>query len=326
MIVARREMRSISAGFTLLEAVLATSIAAVLAVAVYATLSMHYQQREITQGIIDRAQMTRSLSELIRRDLSATFTAWDPNAIDNGFTEDDESSEGGSSSLSTATTTTTLTSDLVPPKGGVLGDVNMLTIVRWGTPETMKYADPNITEEMLSGVPAESDVRLIRYRLSVLGELELPTLPAWLEDADTETVVLVREEFVRVPRTDGLSDPYELAQTQVLASEVGYLQFRYLGESDWQESWVATETTPPFALEVTLGLIDDTTSDEIRESARSRAGGSSSGSSSAPDEDLRMIRLVTALTPPPPASSTEESSSETSTDSSSATSSVLGGF
>lgn len=246
-------------GMTLLEVLLAVSIAAFLGVAIYQSIVIQYAQADGGREKAARAQLIRGVIGQVQRDMRNVFTGWQPVSKDAGSTsaaataagqsddDDDDSSSGsgskssGSSSSSTSSTATATTSEYDVPSGGVYGYSDAITLVVRRTPAGLNF-DPGLIQAS-NPVPT-SDLRLVRYWFGS---------PA-TESGDTRTG-LIRQEIGYVPDATAGDTATSGAKTEVMAEEVRSLAIRYYDGYGWGTEWSQTSQNGPQAVEVVLGVI-----------------------------------------------------------------------
>ena len=222
-----------SGGYTLLEVVLAISIAMSLVYAIHLAAGMHYAQLQTGREIAEQAQLVRSLAQQLRRDVGATFTQWQPASLL------EESMESGM-----VTTGTILEEDDIPA-GGVTGDESSLSLIIRTVPGDLIQSEALLQEQ------PPADLRMVHYYL--------------VTDPTEETageMGLVREEVPRAPDDNLLYDPAESSRIEVLAPEVRSLALQYFDGSEWYPTWDSTSESAPLAIEITLGILDPRFADQ----------------------------------------------------------------
>lgn len=299
-------------GFTLVEVILAVSIATVLMYAIYRATGMYYQQRQSGREIVERAQLVRALVDRMRADIRSTMTNWSPPVASDGSATDSagsSSSSSGSSTTSTSTgstagtdatsssttdgssgsTTTgtvTMPGDLSP--GGVSGDMNWMSLVVAISPTRLAAL---ATADAPWGSTVLSDVRVVQYSV------------------DPAQGGLIRREVLRVPAELVSTDAEAVTISQALAPEVVTISLRYFDGAEWVTAWDQTRTAAPSAIEVTFELAPIQAAPLM----------------AAPEATPKLVRFVEALPFLAPASGEESAStSSTSTASSSTSGSTSG--
>lgn len=253
-------MKSSPRGMTLLEVLLAVSIAAFLGVAIYQSIVIQYAQADGGREKAARAQLIRGVIGQVQRDMRNVFTGWQPVSKDAGSTsaaataagqsndDDDDSSSGSSSkssgsstSSSSSSTATATTSEYDVPSGGIFGYSDAITIVVRRTPAGLNF-DPGLVQA--SNPMPTSDLRLVRYWFGS---------PA-AESGDTRTG-LVRQEIGYVPDATAGDTSASGAKTELMAEEVRSLAIRYYDGYGWATEWSQTSQNGPQAVEVILGVV-----------------------------------------------------------------------
>lgn len=223
-------------GFTLLEVILAVTIALLLLGGLYVAMDAQLRQMEEGRDIVENSSTARQLFVRITQDLTPSVGALQPVSTSSSSSTSSSASTGAST---TPTTTTTATPGITFQLG-VVGDADRVAIFR----TRLSRATINPPADANGNVPPpQGDVSRVTYFMTADG--------------------LARQEIVQPTseRTDDLpSDKDEF--TKILANEVKDLKFRYYDGTTWQESWDGatpgpdgvTPQGPPAALEITVTL------------------------------------------------------------------------
>lgn len=220
------------AGFTLLEVLLAISIATVLVYAIYRAVAMHYLGLELGRETAERAQLARAIADQIRRDLRGTFTAYQPGS---GGAVAGATTSGSTTDATGAGTGSTTAYD-VPP-GGIVGDASSITFV---VNMPLRQRDVSLLDYASPTTPLVSGLKMYRYWMAT------ETTPGPNGERG-----LMRDEYLQVPDAT-LGITATPAAVHSIAEEVRSLSIRYLSDSEWLSAWDSTMTGPPAAVEVLL--------------------------------------------------------------------------
>jgi Tfp pilus assembly protein PilV len=264
----RRQRRGRS-GFTLVELVLATTIAMLLLGALYVAVDMQLRFAQNSRDLVEESTLARALLARIDFDVSQVVglsdpgrfriasgadALSDPNATSSSTTSaapttatPTSGASGGASSASPASSTSTTdsgTSTSIALPLGVQGDSETLHLFVSRFPREL-YVNLNSDTQ-----PVVSDLRRISY---------------WLPGGQDSPMGLARQEVPLVTSDDALQNlppGIDKESTYVIADEVRELQFQYFDGTNWQDSWDSTlpgadGVTPigsPCAIMVTLGV------------------------------------------------------------------------
>lgn len=250
-----RRRRSSSAGFTLFEVILAIGLTTILLAAIYSALDLYWKYTTIGQQQVERAQIARAVFQKITHDLhSVTF-------IQN-TAEEEEASSSDSEETSDVVEIQVTNPDDAYTSGniGVYGDAQSLVL---HTSRPARQA--MFVSQSASSTGLQSDLLSISYFLAVSGSEGLAgAVGDRLGDTNGQgnaTQGLARLEGDRLSMTsaDESGDLEQLAaQSELLAPEIGSLQFQYFDGTDWLEVWDSVEYgTVPQAVKVTIGFRND---------------------------------------------------------------------
>lgn len=263
-------------GFTLLEVLLASTLAIILMAALYVALDVQLRLAEAGRESIEEATLTRALIMRLEGDLSSGIGPVAP-PIDNsaknsakgsgagtggasgtggaaaggatgaaaGGSSGGGAASGGSGSgsgSSTATVTEATTTDTIPFTAGVIGTTDQLTIYAARVAGTGRNVDDS------GEGPNPADARRVTYWMSDKGlcRQELP----WLTSQEVQN------------STDPVIEDGKEERDYVIAEEATRVQFEYWDGSAWQDTWDGRTTNadgktllgPPTAIRVHFWL------------------------------------------------------------------------
>ncbi|QDT45024.1 hypothetical protein Pan241w_51410 [Gimesia alba] len=241
-----------TAGFTMLEVILAIGLTSLLLAAIYSALDLYWKYTTIGHQQVERAQIARAVFQKITHDLhSVTYQ--------QQISEDSSSSSGDEEEVVEIQVTNpddAYTSGNI----GVYGDAQSLVL------HTSRPArQPMLISQSSSGsssTSSQSDLLSVSYFLAVAGSegLQGAVGDRFRETSGTGngTQGLARLEGDRLAmsKADESANYEQLAQqSQLLAPEIGSLQFQYFDGTDWLEVWDSIEYgTVPLAVKVTIGF------------------------------------------------------------------------
>jgi Tfp pilus assembly protein PilV len=271
----RRQRRGRS-GFTLVELVLATTIAMLLLGALYVAVDMQLRFAQNSRDLVEESTLARALLARIDSDASQVVGLSDPGRFRTAAGADALADPSATSSSTSATPTTTSsttgatsstsstsasgatstsssssssttdsgTSTNVVLPLGVQGDSETLHLFVSRFPREL-YVNPNSDTQ-----PVVSDLRRISY---------------WLPDGQDSTTGLARQEVPLVTSDDALQNlppGIDSESSYVIADEVRELNFQYFDGTNWQDTWDSTTpgadgVTPigsPCAIAVTISV------------------------------------------------------------------------
>ncbi len=261
------------AGFTLLEILLALTIGVALLSALYVAMRTQLAQTQQARDVVQQAEVARSIFTRISRETAACVPAnrsmtnfqgkWPSGRGGggrggaSGGSGGSSASAGGSSSTSSAgssassgsssgsssssSTNSNSSPYAIPFMTGLQGDRQTLTLYVSVNPrEVWDRMDAGKSTPMC-------DQRRITY---------------WLANGGG----LARQEVDQVTSDDQMSNlPPNVSNeaSDVIASEVQSVQFRYYDGNSWQHTWDGSQTGtdgttplgPPVAVEITLGIV-----------------------------------------------------------------------
>ncbi len=269
------------AAFTLVEVLVALGLTLLLVTVVYMALDLHYQMSNAGRGAATKAQLERAILQRMEADLrSVVFQVPEASTPEGEAAEEDplgsSSSSDSSSSSSSSSSTGSSAAEEEPLQisfgssssssedasagaglfGGIMGDSESI----------MMYVSRPSKEGN-----ATSDLRSVSYFIAERGAEGLRGAMAdrvpeqRIDDPEHDNSF---DHLVGLSRLDGdqlqlqfadeeqNSDEVLAQQTELLASEVVSLQFRYFDGMEWYDEWDSQATgTLPAAVEVTLGFL-----------------------------------------------------------------------
>lgn len=239
------------AGFTLLEVILAVGLTSLLLAAIYSALDLYWKYTTIGQQQVQRAQIARAVFQKITHDLhSVTFQ--------QKKTEEEESSGSSEGEEEVVEIQVTNPDDAYTAGNiGVYGDGQSLVL------HTSRPARQTMLVSQTSGATSQqSDLLSVSYFLAVAGSEGLQgAVGDRFRDASgtgngTQGLARLEGDRLVMSKADESADLEQLAQqSQLLAPEIGSLQFQYFDGTDWLEVWDSVEYgTVPQAVKVTIGF------------------------------------------------------------------------
>jgi prepilin-type N-terminal cleavage/methylation domain-containing protein len=232
-------------GYTLLELMLAMTIALIILAAVYAAIDTMFREMDEGRARVEQSTLARSLFQRMSADLTPSLGPVTPPT--SGGSSGGAAAGGGGSSATTMTDTTTTqdssTTASVVFSVGVKGESDHVSIFLTRMSRSIVYPPDTST----GTPPATSDVVRITYFL----------------DSDKG---LCREEILQAS-----SDLVDQAPTafidgddhyRIVAGEVKSFDVSYYDGTNWQSSWDGstpgpdgkTPQGPPRCIEVTIGM------------------------------------------------------------------------
>ncbi len=274
--------------FTLLEVLLALSIAVLLLSALYVAVNTQLRLSQAARDVVEHGTLARTLQGWISRDIRASLAPVPPDRSQSGSGSSSTSSSTSSSSSTTSTTgtqtgsttptmtgtstsTSTSLTGSVQINYGVQGDAGRLSVY-----VSRIHRDPRFLPESFKTDEAavSSDLRRITY---------------WLVAGNGDGQMGLGRQVVRLVTAEDLmsSIPPDVPDetSYIIAEEVRSLRFSYFDGTEWRDSWDGTQmgpdgvsqVGPPLAIAVTLGI----------------TGGRGSGVSG--DSGVKEYRFVVAI-------------------------------
>jgi prepilin-type N-terminal cleavage/methylation domain-containing protein len=246
-------------GFTLLEVILALSVAVLLLGGLYVAVDVQLRHARAGRNIVEQATLARSILARIDADIAATASLVDAeryrmanntsgtsggtstaatSTAASTSTTGTSSGSGGGSTSGTGTSTSGTTDNVVLPLS-VQGDSTSLNLFMTRVPREAIPTDPNATPQIVS------DIRCVSWWLPSggLARREVP-------------IETSQDAFDNLP--PGIPDE----ESYVIASEVKNAQFQYFDGTDWQDTWDCTTLGadgvtpigPPQAIAIVLDI------------------------------------------------------------------------
>ena len=216
--------------YTLLEMILAMTIALIILAAAYSFLDVQMSNAELGREVVDEAALIRSVLNAVADDVAACLGGVDPQQ---------------SPAISSDPTQAALDLEAFAPSFnfGVKGSSNSVTLSVSRVPRELLASDKRLLDS--ASLPTVSGLRQITY---------------WFID-DEMNGGLARNEQVAVTSTD-IGNPTATSDPKIMASEVKGVLFEYYDGGTWQSSWDGTQLAadgqtplgPPSAIRVTLTL------------------------------------------------------------------------
>jgi hypothetical protein len=280
---------AVRSAFTLLEMILAATIAVMLLGALYVAVDLQLRHAADARDVVTQTTLARTLLNRIASDIAPDVGTADPTRYQQQQSK--QSGTGGTQTTSgTGATTGATTGQATTPNTGAAASnsansntsnpgtsvtpttstVNSFTP---GTNSTAATASPNGTA-VLALQGSSNSLTLYVTRLPpdagpMGNQIQLPSLSDqrrivyWLADGGG----LARQEIGPVTSDDaqngnipsGMPEP---GSREMVAKEVRSLQFEYFDGTTWQDSWDGTQTGsdgvtpigPPLAVAITIGL------------------------------------------------------------------------
>ena len=261
-----------SAGFTLLEVILAIGLTSLLLAAIYSALDLYWKYTTIGHQQVERAQIARAVFQKITHDLhSVTYQ--------QQITEEEEGSSSSEEEEVVEIQVTNPDDAYTSGNIGVYGDTQSLVL------HTSRPArQPMLISQSSSGSSSttlQSDLLSVSYFLAVAGSegLQGAVGDRFRETSSTGNGIqgLARLEGDRLAmsKADESADYEQLAQqSQLLAPEIGSLQFQYFDGTDWLEVWDSIEYgTVPQAVKVTIGFRNNAEEQDVLNSVNEKING-----------------------------------------------------
>lgn len=236
-------------GFTLLELLLASAIAAFLLGALYTAFDLVVRRAEANRDQIAASDLSRAIVNRLTADLSASAGLLPPQSHTTAAAD---AASGGTGTSTTTTADPVDTSADIPLPCGVVGTDKQITVFATRVPTAL--TDPDAIANPT--VQPAGDVRRVTYYLTEAG--------------------LCRQErpWVTADGVRNSADPdLSTAETDVIAPEVTDVTFEYFSGGVWNGEWdgavVGTDGVtpqgPPRAVRVTLHLTYPTPSGGTRD-------------------------------------------------------------
>lgn len=252
-----RVNRGQSAGFTLLELLIAVGLTSVLMIALFSAMSIYFNLQLDSHEEIARQQIARAVLRQMTRDIQSVVfvkqeVVEEETEEETIAPEDLDGNAYGESVIDPETVSTTYTS-------GIVGSANDLQLFVSRPDRNLAYVS---SQEMTSPDQRTGDLLLVRYLIASKSGGGLGAKIAEREaPGDTSGPVgMVRMEGDLY----GLSTAFEtdeefpqLSAAKLQAREVSSLAFRYYDGVAWIEEWDSTARNElPKAIEIVLTIRD----------------------------------------------------------------------
>jgi prepilin-type N-terminal cleavage/methylation domain-containing protein len=227
-------------GFTLLELILAISLSAVLFLALYWALNIHYYHARAGREVIDETSLIRSVVTRISQDIYCQLPPVDPRLQGDSQSGGTGSAPPGGGATTTgggtAAASSTDTSNTVVFNTMVYGDEGRVVL-------TGRWVPKDLTQPPLSPPSQTCDLRRVTYWMTSKG--------------------LARQEVRQVMGADAQVLPPDSVTDEalyVIGPEVTNFSIEYFDGTNWQTTWDGTtlDTTtsrpigPPAAIAFTI--------------------------------------------------------------------------
>jgi prepilin-type N-terminal cleavage/methylation domain-containing protein len=256
--------------FTLLEVLLASTIAVLIMSALYVAVNMQLRHAQAGRDVIEKSTLARAILARVANDIASSLPpplpanstsssksgGASPSTGASGASGTSGSAQGTSSAASSGSnspssgvtsTSSTTAANAVTINSLVQGDAQTVTL------SISRY--PHEVMNLSQDVRPLSDERMVTY---------------WL--AGSGSGGLARQEIKQVTSSDALANLAPNVSDEgsfVIAPEVRSLAFRYFDGANWNDSWDGTSAGqdgstaigPPVAIEITLGVGMSTTDD-----------------------------------------------------------------
>lgn len=260
--------------FTLLEMILAATIAVLLLAALYVAMELQLRHAETARDVVEQATLARTLLNRIGSDISPSLGTADPGRFQQSSQPGGGGAGGGGSSGAGA-----------QPAGGTSGNAGTTPSGGGGAAGGSSPSSPTAsTTSSLTTAPAllalQGDASSLTLFVSQVprnsGNGSNPTAPPgvsdqrrimyWLAGGGNSPLGLARQELGQVTSDDAsnttppaVTDP---GSKLIVAPEVKSLQFQYFDGSNWQDTWDGTQAGsdgvspigPPAAVAITIGI------------------------------------------------------------------------
>lgn len=220
--------------YTLLEMILALSIALIILGAVYTLLNEQIGVTELARETVEESALARNILNRMASDIISSLGGVDPQQLPDG---------GGGSSGDDAEMVTESVS--TPFNGGVEGSESVLILSASRAPLELLAPDKRFADS--GSLPRVSDLRRISY---------------WYHDGGKQG--LAREELLQITGAQAISKPPEIDDPDscVMAEEVRGVSFEFFDGISWQTGWDGsalaadgeTPIGPPSAIRITLTI------------------------------------------------------------------------
>ena len=268
----RRRRRGRS-GFTLVELVLATTIAMLLLGALFTSRWICNCTSQNSRDLVEESTLSRALLAHMDADASQVIGLSDPSryrmAVGSDALADPTSSSSSSSTSTTSTTSSTTGTSSGTSSSSTSGSTSSSTsTTEGGTTSNIVLplgvqGDSETLNLFLSRVPREAWLNINSSMPPIVSDLR--RVSYWLPGGQDSPMGLARQEVPLVTSDDALQNlppGIDNEASYVIADEVRSLNFQYFDGTNWQDSWDSTVAgndgvTPigsPVAIAVTIGV------------------------------------------------------------------------
>jgi prepilin-type N-terminal cleavage/methylation domain-containing protein len=227
-------------GFTLLEVILAATIAVLLLGGLYVAVDMQLRYAQVTRDRVEHSTVVRSVMNRIENDVSLVVGLSDParyrRTPSTGGGSGNGTGGGNNNTNGTGTGTGTGTGASSDSSGGTtsgIGDAVTLPLGVMGDSETLHLFVSRFPREAYANADS----------LNATGVSDLRRISYWVVGGSGTPLGLARQEVLAATSDDALNNlppGIENENQYVLAEEVRAIRFSYFDGSDWQDSWDST--------------------------------------------------------------------------------------
>jgi len=271
-----------SAGFTLLEILLASLLGALVLMAVVTAIDVHFRVYDTSRANVEEAQLARALLGRIAADLRGAIQ-YDPIQADKLVSNTSSSSSSGSSGSSDSTTSTD-TSDPTASTDASADDSQSATASTSMTNTDLSASSVPMTVPGLYGNQSQMQVDVSRLpRIDQLEAMlqaaddsspydrpsDVKTVTYYVNSPNSPTMLgltdsalagtgLIRRELDRAVTAfasqQGDTSAFDM-NLPPLAPEVNAIQFSYFDGTDWYQEWdSSSQGKLPTAVQVTIAI------------------------------------------------------------------------
>lgn len=247
---------SVRAAFTLLEVILALTLAVFLLGAIFTAMDQSWKMSASGREEMERSQLARALLRKISLDIRSIAYVPPPTTDSTGATGSSTTSGGSSSSSggttaaaasaagasSTSTSTASEPTEPSPKSIGIRGNAQRVEMHISRARRDLEFSAQVDGNKLQSRT---SDLRAVTYQLSIAGS-GAPLVGLIRTEGDRMAVQQVEEKGGAAA---------SMSAQQALSPEVNYLHFRFFDGRAWYATWDSEESARlPRAVEVTIGF------------------------------------------------------------------------
>ena len=260
MVTCRLTTNTVRAAFTLLEVILALTLAVFLLGAIFTAMDQSWKMSASGREEMERSQLARALLRKISLDIRSIAYVPPPTTDSTDATGSSTSSGGTSSSGSTggtstsggttsaasstggSSTTATEPTEPSPTSIGIRGNAQRVEMHISRARRDLEFSAQVDGNKLQSRT---SDLRAVTYQLSIAGS-GAPLVGLIRTEGDRMAVQQVEEKGGAAA---------SMSAQQALSPEVNYLHFRFFDGRAWYPTWDSEEAARlPRAVEVTIGF------------------------------------------------------------------------